>query len=179
MQEKEYIFGADTKFRPSGSLAKPHDAKQWQSDGLFYPSLTPMKDYTCSHTIEPRHEKTCLRVFDQVRLKSACAATEARWRLKISDIETRGIILSRQRKKALIRQHGCAGWSAPLLFAYGINRFSPDEAQLIIERLVDILKMFSHTLDKTSSYTHFTMLEFKNSGVLDYNFFLETLPSLY
>ena len=27
--------------------------------------------------IEPCHEKTCLRVFDQVRLKPACSATEA------------------------------------------------------------------------------------------------------
>ena len=46
-------------------------------------------------------------VFDQVRLKPA---TEANWRLEISDIETRDIILSRQRTtKALIRLRGCAG----------------------------------------------------------------------
>ena len=30
----------------------------------------------------------------------------------------------------LIRLHGCAGWSVPLLFAYGINRFSHDLAHL-------------------------------------------------
>ena len=30
----------------------------------------------------------------------------------------------------LIRLRGCAGWSAPLLFAYGINRFSHNVAQL-------------------------------------------------
>ena len=47
--------------------------------------------------------------------------------LEISDIETRGIILSRQRTtKALI----CAGWSAPLLFAYGKNRFSHDVTRI-------------------------------------------------
>ena len=41
------------------------------------------------------------------------------------DIETADIILSRQQTiKVLIRLCGCAGWSAPLLFAYGINRFS-------------------------------------------------------
>ena len=40
------------------------------------------------NTIEPRHEKTCLRVCDHGRLKQACAATEAKWRLLISDIET-------------------------------------------------------------------------------------------
>ena len=50
------------------------------------------------------------RVCDQCRLKLACAATEARQRLEISAIETRGIILSKQRiTKALIRLRGCAG----------------------------------------------------------------------
>ena len=49
------------------------------------------------------------------------------------DIETRGIILSRQRTtKALTRLRGCAGWSVPLLFAYGINRFSHDVAQIAV-----------------------------------------------
>ena len=58
----------------------------------------------------------------QVRLKPACAATEASWRLEISAIESRDIILSKQRTtKALIRLRGCAGWSAPLLFAYDIR----------------------------------------------------------
>ena len=28
-------------------------------------------------TYEPRHEKTCPGIFDQVRLKPACSATEA------------------------------------------------------------------------------------------------------
>ena len=32
---------------------------------------------------------------------------------------------------ALIRLHECAGWSAPLLFEYGINRFSHDMAHII------------------------------------------------
>ena len=33
------------KIRPSGSLfGKPHDVKQWPSDGFFYPHLTPMLD---------------------------------------------------------------------------------------------------------------------------------------
>ena len=46
-------------------------------------------------------------VCDQVRHKPACAAKEARLRLVILDIETRGIILSRQRKtKALISLRG-------------------------------------------------------------------------
>ena len=80
---------------------------------------------------EPRHEKPVFGVFDLVTHKPACAVTEASYKLEISDIETRDIILSRQRTtKALIRLRGCAGWSAPLLFAYGKNRFSHDVFQL-------------------------------------------------
>ena len=53
--------------------------------------------------------------------------------LEILAITSRGIILSRQRTtKALIRLHGCACWSAPLLFAYGINGFSHDVAHMIL-----------------------------------------------
>ena len=40
--------------------------------------------------------KPVFRVCDQGRLKSACAATEARQGLEILDVETRGIILFRQ-----------------------------------------------------------------------------------
>ena len=73
--------------------------------------------------------KPVFRVCEQGRLKPACAATEARQRLEILDIETRGIILARQRTaKALIR---CAGWFAPLLFAYGKNKFSHEGAQML------------------------------------------------
>ena len=69
---------------------------------------------------------------DLDRLKSVCAVTETGQRLENTGIETRGIILSMQRTtKALIRLRGCAGWSAPLLFAYGINRFSHDVAHLV------------------------------------------------
>ena len=45
-------------------------------------------------------------------------------RFEILVTETRDITLSRQRTtKALIRLRGCAGWSAPLLFAYDIRHF--------------------------------------------------------
>ena len=58
----------------------------------------------------------------QERHKLTCSATETSWNLEISDIETRGIILSWQwTTKVLIRLRGCAGWSASLLFAYGIR----------------------------------------------------------
>ena len=51
--------------------------------------------------------------------------------LEILAIGSIGIILSRQQTtKVLIRLRGCAGWSAPLLFAYAINRFPHDVAHI-------------------------------------------------
>ena len=85
-----------------------------------------------SQYLSPITRKPVFGVFNQVRQKPACAATEARSRLEISDIETRSIILSKQRTtKALIRMRRGAGWSAPLLFKYGKNRFSHDMAHLL------------------------------------------------
>ena len=67
------------------------------------------KRFIMAVTIEPRHGKPVFDVSDQVRHKSACADKEARWRLEISDIETLGIILSRQRAtKVLIRLYADA-----------------------------------------------------------------------
>ena len=40
--------------------------------------------------------KPVLGIWDLVRLKPACTATEVRWRREILDIETKGIILPRQ-----------------------------------------------------------------------------------
>ena len=51
--------------------------------------------------------------------------------LEILAIASRDIILSRQQTtKALIRLRRCTGLSVPLLFTYGINRFSHDMAYL-------------------------------------------------
>ena len=55
-------------------------------------------------------------------------------RLEISDIETRGIILSKQRiTKALIRLRR-------MLFAYGKNKFSHDVARIVSS---DVMQVFS------------------------------------
>ena len=70
----------------------------------------------------PSSEYVSSRVCDQLRFKPACSATETSYNLEILDLETRDIILSQGRTtKALIRLRGCAGWSAPLLFAYDIR----------------------------------------------------------
>ena len=78
--------------------------------------------------------KPVFGVCNQGRLKPACAVREAMLRLEISGIETRGIISTRQRTtKALNSLRGCAGWSVPLLFAYGINRFSHEVAHMSLQ----------------------------------------------
>ena len=56
--------------------------------------------------------------------------------------------------KVLIRLRSCAGWSLPLLFAYSINRFSHDMAQIMVDSKVEI-------------YQKVTILStFKNATVL-------------
>ena len=81
--------------------------------------------------------KPVFRVFDKVRLKPACSAPGTSYNLEISSIASRGIILSRQRTtKALIRLRGRTGWSAPLLFAYGINSFSHEVAHFILTLVI-------------------------------------------
>ena len=62
--------------------------------------------------------KSAFGASDQVTRKPA------RLSLERSDLDSIAIKLSRQRRttKALIRLRGCAGWSASLLFAYGIKQ---------------------------------------------------------
>ena len=75
--------------------------------------------------------KPVFGISDQVRLKLACSAIETSLGLVILHIETTDIILSKRWiTKALVRLRGCAGWSAPLLFAYGKKRFSHGVTQL-------------------------------------------------
>ena len=67
-------------------------------------------------------ENVFSRIFDQVTFKPDCSATEASSNLVTLDRASIHIILSKQRTtKVLIRLRGCAGWSAPLLFAYGLR----------------------------------------------------------
>ena len=62
-------------------------------------------------------------ICDQVRLKLVSSATEG--------LEISGIIISRQRKtNVLFRLCYCIGWSASMLFAYGINWLSHDMANI-------------------------------------------------
>ena len=61
------------------------------------------------------------------------SAIEASCSPEILVLASKGIILPRKwTTKALLRLRGCAGWSPPLLFTYGMNRFSHDLAQFIV-----------------------------------------------
>ena len=100
--------------------------------------------WTCTDQYQTSHvtRKPVFGICYKVRLKPACSATES---IEISSIASSGITLYRQRTiKALIRLRGCAGWSAPLLFAYGINRFAHDAAQIKAPNTCLILSTIRH-----------------------------------
>ena len=55
---------------------------------------------------------------DKARLKPISSGTETSYKNENSLVASLDVILSNKRiTKVLIRLHGCAGWSAPLLFA--------------------------------------------------------------
>ena len=115
------------------SLGKPRNAKQlpswpnFQSASHNHWRFLPSRSihsgkFTTHHKMSRVMRKPVFGVCYQVRLKLTSHSLES----------SIGIVLPRQRTtKALIRLHECAGWSVPLLFAYGINRFSHDLAQII------------------------------------------------
>ena len=99
----------------------PLDVAHLTSFQLLFAGLHNIN--TKSKTIEPRHEKMCLREsLTRPDTNGPAQPQKLAGVLEISAIESRDIILSKQWKtKALIRLSGCAGWSAPFLFAYDIR----------------------------------------------------------
>ena len=78
--------------------------------------------------------RTVSGVGDQVWLKPSCSqrhklARDLKFRIHNGNKRCY-TIKAANNTKVLIRLHGCAGRSAPLLFAYGINRFSHDMAHI-------------------------------------------------
>ena len=50
--------------------------------------------------------------------KPVSSATETSWKIEILPVARLNMVLSKKRiTKALIRLHGCTGWSAPVLFS--------------------------------------------------------------
>ena len=63
--------------------------------------------------------KPVYRVSDKAIFKPVSSATETSWKIEISPVASLHMVLFKKRiSKALIRLRGCAGWSAPLLFAH-------------------------------------------------------------
>ena len=60
-------------------------------------------------------------IFDQVRFKPVCSATEASYNLETLEKASIHILSKQWTTNVLIRLRGCAGWSVPLLFAYDIR----------------------------------------------------------
>ena len=69
--------------------------------------------------------KPVLGVSDKARLKPVSSATETSKKIEnMLDASLDRILSSKQIIKALIRLHGCTGWSAPVLFVYPVDGFS-------------------------------------------------------
>ena len=132
-------------------------------------NITAQKTNKILHlSYEPHHEKTCLRGLRPVLTQTACTATEARYSLEKSDIETRGIIPSRQlTTKVLIRLHKCAGWSAPLLFAYDINRFFSWHRSYVVSCQISHSQLASHHKMKGQFHMSHLLLPYANSKGTD------------
>ena len=68
-----------------------------------------------------------------MRTKLACLATETICKVKIlpvASVDTSMVFFYRRLTKALISLRGCAGWSAPLLFADPRRQIFSGEAQM-------------------------------------------------
>ena len=70
------------------------------------------------------------------------------------------ILSNKQITKVLIRLCGCAGWSAPLLFAKPENRISRDEAYI---RPISSLQTFCNLYIVLHPFTCFLMIEKKQT----------------
>ena len=95
--------------------------------------------------------KPVFGVSDKASFKPVSSATETSKKIDISPVANNHMLLSKKRTtKALIRLRGCAGWSAPVLFATPrrqvFSRRGPDETGEINPRF-------------TETYTHKTSNE--------------------
>ena len=75
----------------------------------------------------PCPDKTCW-VSHQVMLKPVSSATETSYVENLLEESLDMVCSKKQITKALISLRGCAGWSAPFLFANSEDRFSHVEA---------------------------------------------------
>ena len=83
-------------------------------------------------------------IFDHIRFKAACSATEASSNLETLDIASIHIIRFKKRTtKVLIRLRGCAVWSAPLLFTYDLRHIFIWPGPFIIIHIEETLTTYN------------------------------------
>ena len=83
--------------------------------------------------------KPVFGVSDNASFKPVSSASETSWKIEISLVISLDMMLFDKRiTKALIRLRGCAGWSAPLLFANHqrqvFSRRGPNDVALTLTR---------------------------------------------
>ena len=109
---------------------KTKEEQQWTITRRFKISNSP--EYSLYHFPETSSiwatswENLSSDVSDQVTLKSACSATEIKYKLEILNLASKGIILANNKgADQIVQMHRlanaqagrCTGWSVPLLFA--------------------------------------------------------------
>ena len=73
-----------------------------------------------------------LGVSDKGKLDPVFPATETSQKIEISPMASLDMMLSKKQiTKALFSLHGCAGWSAPLLFTNTKNSFASAKVYMI------------------------------------------------
>ena len=78
--------------------------------------------------------KPVFGVSAKASFKPACSATETSLENENSLVASVDKLVSKKRiTKALIKLRGCAGWSAPVLFANPEERFSRAEAHIRLQ----------------------------------------------
>ena len=109
-----------------GTLTSIDDQDEMQQNGVFLSRSAlsvEIKKMFKRHVDVHRNlgrvvTKPVFGVPDKARLNPVSSATETSWKIEMSPVASLHMILSIKRiTKALIRLRGCAGWSAPVMFA--------------------------------------------------------------
>ena len=90
--------------------------------------------------------KPVFGVFEKARLKPVSSVTQTILKFEIPLVASLDMILSKKRiTKALIRLRGCAGWSAPVLFANHRRQVSSRRGPIYLDReYLEILFLCLH-----------------------------------
>ena len=98
-----------------GTLANSKEQDNYNDPECSISSRSALFAYTVNG---PRRDKTCLQGFQQSETQTSLLIYRDKLEIEISQISSLDMILSNKPiTKARIRLRGCAGWSAPLLFA--------------------------------------------------------------